>query len=64
MNTVEIIDRLCAVTEEQARIIREQAYVIENWMAVDDQTKKKFEEMRKPIEAELDSLEYKLRRFV
>ena len=64
MNTVEIIDRLCAVTEEQARIIREQAYVIENCMAVDAETKKKFDEMRKPVEAELDSLEFKLRRFV
>jgi len=40
MNTLEIIDRLCAVTEAQAQIIREQTFFIENCLAVDAEAKK------------------------
>lgn len=61
MNTLELIDRLCAVTEEQSRIIREQAFFIENCLAADAEAKKRFRVLRKKAEAELDVLEYQLR---
>lgn len=61
MNTLEIIDRLCAVTTELARIVREQTYLIENCLAIDAETKRKFAAMREPVEAELDLIEYRLR---
>ena len=61
MNTLEIIDRLCAVTTAQADIIREQAFFIENVLTVDEEAREKFAALRKPVEAELDLLEYQLR---
>lgn len=61
MNTLEIIDRLCAVTEAQAQIIREQTFFIENCLAVDAESKKKFADLRQPVDAELDALEIQLR---
>ena len=42
MNTLELIDRLCAVTAAQADIIREQAYFIENCKTIDEEVKKHF----------------------
>lgn len=60
---LELIDRLCAVTEAQAKIIREQAYFIENCLAVDAEAKKQYAEMRQPVDAELDIIEYQLRPF-
>lgn len=59
MNTLEIIDRLCAVTE--AQIIREQTFFIENCLAVDAEAKKTFADLRKPVDAELDAIEIRLR---
>lgn len=61
MNTLELIDRLCAVTEAQAKIIREQTFFIENCLAVDAESKKKFADLRQPVDAELDVLEIRLR---
>lgn len=61
MNTLELIDRLCAVTEAQAQIIREQTFFIENCLAVDAESKKRFADLRQPVEAELDVLEHRLR---
>ena len=61
MNLLELIDRLCAVTESQARIIREQAYCIDNCLGIDAETRKHFAALRKPVETELDILEYRLR---
>lgn len=61
MNTLEIIDRLCAVTEAQAQIIREQTFFIENCLAVDAEEKKTFADLRKPVDAELDAIEIRLR---
>lgn len=61
MNTLELIDRLCAVTETQARIIREQAFFIENSKTIDEETKKHFADLREPVDAELDLLEVRLR---
>lgn len=42
MNTLELIDRLCAVTAAQADIIREQAIFIENCKTIDEEVKKQF----------------------
>lgn len=61
MTTPELIDRLCAVTEAQARIIRDQALFIENMKSVDEETKKNFADQREPVDAELDLLEVGLR---
>jgi hypothetical protein len=61
MNTLELIDRLCAVTAAQADIIREQAYFIENCKTIDEEVKKHFADQRGPVDAELDLLEIKLR---
>lgn len=61
MNALELIDRLCAVTEAQAQIIKEQAFFIENCKTIDEEAKKKFADLREPVDAELDLLEIKLR---
>ncbi|MCD8308872.1 MAG: hypothetical protein LUD19_03375 [Clostridia bacterium] len=61
MNTLELIDRLCTVTETQARIIREQAFFIENTKTVDEATKQHYADLREPVDTELDILEYTMR---
>ncbi len=61
MNLLELIDRLCAVTEEMARIIREQSFFIENCLSVDAAAKEHFAALRRPVQAELDLLEVRLR---
>lgn len=53
MNNLELIDRLCTVTETQARIIREQAIFIEEQSTVDDEIKKKFAVQRETVDTEL-----------
>ncbi len=63
MNPLELIDRLCAVTEAQSRIIREQALFIEQMKTVDAETKKQFADKRVPVDAELDRLEVGLRPY-
>lgn len=63
MTNLELIDRLCAVTEEQSKIIREQAFLIEQMQTVDQETKKKFAEKRDAVDAELDLLEVALRPY-
>lgn len=61
MNTLELIDRLCAVTAAQADIIREQAIFIENCKTIDEEVKKQFADQRGTVDAELDLLEVRLR---
>lgn len=56
MNNLELIDRLCTVTETQARIIREQAIFIEEQSTVDDEIKKKFAVQRETVDTELGRL--------
>ena len=63
MNPIELIDRLCAVTEAQSRIIREQALFIEQMETVDAETKKQFADKRDPVDAELDRIEVALRPY-
>ena len=61
MNKLELIDRLCAVVEMQSASIREQAFFIEEQLAVDDEIKKGFEKKREAIDDKLDVLEMNLR---
>lgn len=61
MSNLELIDRLCAVTSELSRIVREQAYFIENCLSVDAESRKHFAALREKAEAELDLIEYELR---
>lgn len=61
MNLLELVDRMCAVTEQMARIIRKQAFFIENCLSVDETVKAEFAALRKPVETELDLLEVRLR---
>ena len=63
MNAPELIDRLCAVVEAQAKIIREQGIFIENQLAVDDEVKKQFAAQRDDVDEELDLIEVGLRPF-
>lgn len=63
MKSLELIDRLCGVVEEQARIIREQAFFIENCKTIDEETKKKYADLREPALDELDIIEFRLRPF-
>lgn len=57
MNTLETIDRLCAVVREQADIIREQALFIEEQLTVDEATRGKFVEKREAVDSELALIE-------
>lgn len=57
MNSPELIDRLCAVVEEQAKIIRDQALFIENELAVEEEAKKQFAARRDDTDKELDLIE-------
>ena len=56
MYSAELIDRLCEVVRAQARIIKEQAFYIENCLNSDENTKEKFEKMRGSIEDEITIL--------
>ena len=61
MNTLELIDRLCAVTTKLADIVRDQAQFIEQMETVDEETKKHFAEKREAADEELDLIEIRLR---
>ena len=63
MNSTELIDRLCAVVEEQAKIIRMQALFIEEQLAVDEEVKKQFAAQRDDVDTEFDLIEVGLRPF-
>ena len=57
----ELIDRLCEVTTQLADLVRKQAAIIMQ-SDITEETKKELEAERKPIDDELDLLEYKMRR--
>ena len=59
--TFELIDRLCEVTTQLADLVRKQAAIIMQ-SDIPEETKKELEAERKPIDDELDLLEYKMRR--
>lgn len=56
MNATETIDRLCEVVSMQADIIRKQAFFIAQMSAVDEETKKEFDDDRRKAEDELKLL--------
>ena len=57
----ELIDRLCEVTTQLADLVRKQAAIIMQ-SDIPEETKKELEAERKPIDDEVDLLEYKMRR--
>ena len=56
MNAIETIDRLCEVVKMQAEIINRQALFIAEMSAVDEETKKEFDDDRRKAEDELKLL--------
>lgn len=54
MKAIELIDRLCAVVEAQARIIRTQAMVIEEQRAIDDEVKRELETQRSAVNQKIE----------
>lgn len=56
MTNLEIIERLCAVVDEQSKIIKEQATFIEEQHSVDEANKAEFAEKRAKIYAEIDEI--------
>lgn len=56
-----MIDRLCSVTMLLSDLVRKQAAVIMQ-ADIPDETKEALETERKPIDDELDQLEYNMRR--
>lgn len=64
MTTMEIIDRLCAVTTMLADIVRQQESVIAQHRMLDGESGKKLAEKRDAAYSELDLLEFNLRPLV
>lgn len=58
----EIIDRLCEVTEKLAEIVKEQAEIIEQ-SNIPDEVKETFRDKRNDADTDLDSIEYRLRKY-
>ena len=57
MNSLETIDRLCAVVREQAEIIPAQALFIEEQQTVDAALKQEFAAQRGKVDAEISLIE-------
>lgn len=64
MTTIEIIDRLCAVTTMLADIVRQQESVIAQHRMLDGESGKKLAEKCDAAYSELDLLELNLRPLV
>jgi len=62
MNNFELIDRLCGITSEQAKLIRIQAETIEQSINISLMTKQELNEIKSKIDDELDLIEYACRR--
>ena len=61
MGTLEIIDRLCAVTSLLAEIVKEQTIAIAQ-SEIAEEVKAELMEKQNKADEELDLLEYKMRR--
>lgn len=62
MTRLEIIDRLCGVTETLAHIVRKQREIIER-DKIENAAAAELTQMEKEAEAELDLIEYGLRPY-
>ena len=63
METYEIIDRLCAVTNSLSEIVRKQAEVLAQ-ADIAEEVKKELDQMRNEADTQLDTIEYKLRKMI
>lgn len=61
MTKLELIDRLCAVNEEQSRIIRELLVFIDEQLTVDEAVKERFAEKCRTVETESGYIDAGLR---
>lgn len=62
MNNLELIDRLCDITSEQAKLIKMQAEIIEQSHIIELLTKQELKETESSIDDELDLIECACRR--
>ena len=53
MTEIETIERLCAIIVMQSEMIRQQAFVISQANAFDEETERRFAERRQAINAEI-----------
>lgn len=58
---LEIVDLMCTVTEAMAKIIRMQTEIIER-AKVEEAVSAELRKMRDDADAQLDTIEYRLRR--
>lgn len=63
MTLLEIVDRLCSVTQMQAEIIRKQTEVIEQ-AKIADAVADELRQMQDQVDNELDLIEFASRRFI
>lgn len=62
MTTLEIISRLCEVTEELSGIVKKQQEMIER-SKVEEEVKEELRNMVNEADRKLDVLEYQMRRY-
>lgn len=63
MTLLEIVDRLCSVTQTQAEIIRKQTEIIEQ-AKIADAVADELRQLREKVDDELDLIEYASRRYI
>ncbi len=63
MTLLEIVDRLCSVTQMQADIIRKQTEIIEQ-AKIADAVADEMRQLRKEVDDELDLVECASRRYI
>ena len=63
MTTLELIDRLCSIVEEQSRIIKDQAFYMEQINGVNESDLTRFAEVRNATATRLKELEVEMRPF-
>lgn len=63
MTLLEIVDRLCSVTQMQAEIIRKHKEIIEQ-AKIDDAVADELRQLREDVDDELDLIKYASRRYI
>lgn len=61
MSSIEIISRLCEVTETLSEIVKKQQIIIEQ-SQIDEEIKEEIRKQVKETDRELDVLEYRMRK--